>query len=1150
MRDLVIKPLDYPPYISVHWEDANGGHDFTIDPPLDSPAYIAKFSPSQNQFACGSDLRIDQKKVFGSPGVFVPSKGFKLFFDGEHKLLMGGFIGQKPVFFEQSGRTFALSNKLPISEDGSYFVCGCEWGGYLVLCNSNTPNAIDFYKYEKDVYVKKFSSQLEFNAIKLCATTDKLFVGGDSSYATATLDGENSKISETVNEVLYNVVNDVFIITKANGSIYATIDNKVIDPAKPNEKFKILVTTLNGNMSSDVAVVGNVTSTGLPIAVVCVYYYNYKTLQEVLCFAIDDTAVHNTSPVTTTWDATKKNNIGFKVWQNGNATGPYGLYEKSVYDDYGWLRRKFTSRPFIIYDNLIYKTYDYELDYYELDKIDDNTIWAYGNGKPVANIPSNKKLSFSYILNSKFITALSNGDVNPLLVDVSTHSVVGTFNTALPSDINSNHPTLTPYNGNGATQLRYVNYNQISVSTQKYYIFDDNTQCIVNFTPFQTQDKLFAFRLDYFAKRNNGDYTYETSNWVITKTKSIDFYEKNKIPFNINYFSIKGKGICVNIWNEKDTTNVENLFLCDDKKWQVLNIDFPEIPPTAKYPTTVLHEWAYFKDADKFFFNFRYADAKGNISASPTTYQEYGASKGFICNLTGTTLKPSYTLGENISFAFSTYTRNQANISDIGIIYTVEQSTPVQIRVFKLMENGYRVDKYNVADYNPSYRGGDCYLYNINGKIGVSSNILRGDANNSSYTNISSAVSKVSYPTFAPSKPFDALPNETVDSLSNRNMVNLSSMSRTGRHLILDKEGNYYKASRFDGEDTYDADHVFNVSYSPSGTYMMYETPDGMNLARCKPNKTYVNISKKSLTFVDGYRAGTDTLIGKDFETHPLHTKLSNFVFGKNPYLFTYLAMPAGDTLEPGVPDVSHGTSADEPLSPYGRRIVRADGDNFYRIYYDWNKNIVKSHASFDSGEIYLASTYMRSGGAESDIVLYLIAASTATPPDEHGVSDLNNAQEVDRKPVKFGPIDFSVCDVVVVAHGRDKPEDQPFTFFQLDRKAHTLTKMNIVVENWDIDAPILDVKWLNCDRIIVVTEDEVVLVDSDEDDDDKTKKKIKDRLKLKKPGAVVDSGDGNFGIGEGNGLGEPHDGFQAGKDWLRPKGVSDAIAINVFYRD
>lgn len=1137
MHELVVKPLDYPPYISVHWEDAEGGHDFTIDPALDSPVYVAKFSPSQTQFACGSDLRLDKTKVFGSPGVFIPSKGFKLFFEGEHKLLMGGFVGQKPVLFEQSGRTFALSNKLSIAEDGSYFVCGCEWSGYLILCNSATPNIIDFYKYEKGVYVKKASSQLSFNAIKLCPTKQKLFVGGDSSYTTLTLDGETSTIAKPIDEILYNVVNDVFIVTNVKGSIYVTNDDDVTKPDEPDKKTKLLVTKLKSDFNSDVVVIGGVTSAGLPIAIICVYYYNTNTLMEVLCFAVDSKSVHNTSPVPATWDATKKNNVGFKVWQNGNATGPYGLYEKSTYDDYWWQYCSFHKYepPVFIYNTFVYLNYyNKALTYYDITKTDPTSINS--STKLIDNLPYTD-LTCSYILNSKFIAALRYKTTNPILVDVTNHSVAGTLDTTLPTDINSSHPDLTP-----CTQVHYVNYNSVYLNNQKFYIFDDSTQCIVDFTPLQTADKKFAFRLDYFAKGADGNYAYKQSNWIITKTKSIEFYEKNNIFVNISYFSIKGRGICVNASNKLDTKNTENLFLCTDKSWDVLTIELPPVPDNAEFPTCLLHEWAYCKDADKFFFNFRYADAKGNLSSSPTAY-ESTSTNGIVYKLSGNTLKQVYPLPEFIMLTPSSYLSGAIGG---GIITLSTRQSTISCTIHKLMETGYRSDTYPICTYNSRNRTGEQVLFALNDSIGIHTEI--NQTGSSSYGIHAAVAGKVSYPTFSPSKPFEALANEVIDSLSDRNMVNFSSTSRTGRHLMLDKDGRYYKISRFDGEDDYDADHVFNVSYSPSGLYMIYETPDGMNLARRKPNKTYVNISKKSLTFVDGYRAGSGILTGKDFETHPLHTKLSNFVFGKTPYLFTYLAMPAGDTLEPGVPDVSHGTSADEPLSPYGRRIIRTDGNNFYRIYYDWNKNIVKSHASFDSGEIYLASTYMRSGEAESDIVLYLIASTTATPPNEHGVSDLNNAQEVDRKPVKFGPIDFSVCDVVIVAHGRDKPEDQPFTFFQLDRTKHTLTKKDIVIEDWDTDAPILDVKWLDCDRIVVVTEDEVVLIDSDDDDDEK--KKVKDKIKIKKPGVVVDSGDNNFGVGEGNGLGDPHDGFEAGKDWLRPKGVSDAIAINVFYRD
>lgn len=1147
-RDLVVKPLDYSPYISIHWEDATGGHDFQIDPPLDSPAYVAKFSQKENQFACGSDFRIDRTQVFGSAGVYVPTKGFRLFFNGEQFLLMGGFIGQPPIMFSAGGRSYeVVKNFAP--EDGSYFTCGSEVeigeNKFLALCNSNTPNVIDLYsKPYGEPFKKEKSIDVGSTVIKIMSSPTGIYATFKDSYLFVDLTEQAPKVGEPIKAILHSVHHGVVVkdvttlITSHDGNLYYA-NGFTKDPntnvIKPNEQ---LITALQPKFDFTIQTTTGISSHNDTDILVCVYYYSSVILCEPVYYIVDKNGVISIPQSNITWNTSDKKNVGFTIHRDDRASGPYGLYKRGTYDycqmgtggaysEYDGTAvsdvsgRDISSRRIIPHTNYFYRLTS------RVHSLNVSYVYAFWRTYEHTGISPKEKGMLKTPDHPEGVRADSSSDYFEItncslfvfgkqktnlyyLFDLNTHSYVGLFDATVPNSAIAARPDLT---------------NIISGFVYRRYTYMDDIDALASYQICENNAHDITIRIDFFEKNTSGTYAYTATQFIDTGLKNISTtLNLYQTYCSVQYVKNYGLVIVVYASNPKFQAAIFKVTKTEYKSLTANN------SLTANEKSTDFTRFVYLPKSECFV--------------------SIGGGYFYVWTLENDVLTFKYKTAVIIPVG------NDGGFH--GDFISVLSRYFDTVTVWKITKDSCRTFHYPTGINAYHWTNGETY-----GTLGCDSSerathgfVGSSRADSSYYKTWRDGVvwptAEVTYPCFSQYLPFDAKEGETLDDVSIDDTVNFTNQAeQTGRHLMY-KDNSLYEIKRFPAEEYYSADHVFNVSYSPSGKFVIYQNPDGMNLARRKAGGNYVNISKKSLTFVDGYNAGWDSITEKDFETHPLHTKLSNFVFGKSPLLFTYLALPATDTLEAGVPDISNGTSSDEPLSPYGRRIVRTDGKNFYRIYYDWNKNMVRSHAAFDSGEIYMASTYLRSGGAESDIVLYLIAGDKATPPDAHGYSDLNNAFTCDRKPVKFGPIDFSVCDVVVVAHGRDNDQEQPFTFFKLDRKEHTLTDMHLKIDNWDVDAPILDVKFLDCDRIVVVTPDEAILIDDDEDDDEK-KKKIKDRVKLKKGGIIKEVDKGKFkvdGDGDGSGMGSGGSGFGAGKDWLKPEYIVEALSINIFYRD
>lgn len=1158
-RDLVVKPLDYSPYISIHWEDAAGGHDFKIDPPLDSPAYVAKFSQNEEQFVCGSDFRIDRTQVFGSAGVFIPNKGFRLFFYDEHYLLMGGFIGQPPIMFSGGSRSYEVFKKFPLPEDGSYFTYGRELAvkdaNYLALCSSNTPSIVDLYQLdENQSFVKVKSIDTGSTVVRLLPDRKGFYVAFADSYLFVDMSAEQEVIGKPVKALLHAAEYGIFgadictLVLSHDKNVYyknsTSANETLIFALKPN--FDFVIQTLKGSNTR-----------GVPDILIGVYYRSSTILCEPAYYILDREGVLTIPPSTVTYSTSAKKDVGFIIQNSNYATGPYGLYAKDTYEQCSlgsdflslWADKGYRVYPVggtdpisrnavIPHDNYLYGVTKTSKDSqsvlqcwwqtYEKKSNDGSDMPlevgcltcpdhpdGYFPTEPVNNKNNNDNLDHRHwfeIRNCSWFAFSKNNEGASYLFELKDHSYKCLFNTSVPNDVNKDRPDVSPYQAKSLT----------------HFVYDENSDSIITYEPLLNKSSLNVIRIDFFDRNKDGNFTYSASHFIDTQYKNTDSPAYSSCQVSLE--SVKGYGVIVALIYKGGPDDNSRIFKCTKTKHEAIAIDWM----AASYFTKRIRNLRYLSKSDCFLIQW-------SGSSEYCVYELKNNKLNFIRMGFNSTNDVKSFHGD---FVLDVYANHENMNSDYWNVYT--QVLKINKRETTTINYYMRRTRYNVRQIQSS-ESASVYASVYNGYY--DDRWLRSTVWG---TFIIYQKSKTLYPCFSPYLPFSAKESEVLDSVSIDNTVNFTNQAeQTGRHLMY-KDNSLYEIKRFPAEEYYSADHVFNVSYSPSGKFVIYQNPDGMNLARRKAGGNYVNISKKSLTFVDGYNAGWDSITEKDFETHPLHTKLSNFVFGKSPLLFTYLALPATDTLEAGVPDISNGTSSDEPLSPYGRRIVRTDGKNFYRIYYDWNKNMVRSHAAFDSGEIYMASTYLRSGGAESDIVLYLIAGDKATPPDAHGYSDLNNAFTCDRKPVKFGPIDFSVCDVVVVAHGRDNDQEQPFTFFKLDRKEHTLTDMHLKIDNWDVDAPILDVKFLDCDRIVVVTPDEAILIDDDEDDDEK-KKKIKDRVKLKKGGIIKEVDKGKFkvdGDGDGSGMGSGGSGFGVGKDWLKPEYIVEALSINIFYRD
>jgi hypothetical protein len=252
-------------------------------------------------------------------------------------------------------------------------------------------------------------------------------------------------------------------------------------------------------------------------------------------------------------------------------------------------------------------------------------------------------------------------------------------------------------------------------------------------------------------------------------------------------------------------------------------------------------------------------------------------------------------------------------------------------------------------------------------------------------------------------------------------------------------------------EDDFNASYVYDVQYSPQGTFVLWKNPDGLQLGVKRKDNTYIKLSRLNGTFVSVYwlNEGTKTFIEKGYMMHSQGASITNMVFSQTPIAFSYFAL----------------NGEEDPISSQGRHIFNTFGmTNFNLKGVEFEPDMMASYLAFSPFEVYFAATYRRPDGM-SDIVLYKFVDGTL------------NYEAVDSKLVPFGPIDFSSCNHIVVAHGGF---EYPFTIFEVDTETDTLVEKPYPPINWQHEGLILDIAFVNCEQMVVVTPEEIILVERD----------------------------------------------------------------------
>ncbi|MDQ0317732.1 WD40 repeat domain-containing protein [Amorphus orientalis] len=338
----------------------------------------------------------------------------------------------------------------------------------------------------------------------------------------------------------------------------------------------------------------------------------------------------------------------------------------------------------------------------------------------------------------------------------------------------------------------------------------------------------------------------------------------------------------------------------------------------------------------------------------------------------------------------------------------------------------------------------------------------------------------------------------------------------TGEHRAVDDLGTPLTHLSF--EHTYPADQVTDVQYSNSGNHVLWENPDGVALAVRRPDDTFIEVERLTGTFVTVYEIDREDYVlrEKGYEVHAEGAVVTDMVFSQSPVAFSYF------------------------VSDEGRQVYNtALEDAYFFKGTEYDEDMLASFLAFSPSESHFAATYQRDDGGHY-VVLYKFMDG-----------DLNY-EETDRKTVEFGPVDFSGCASIVVAHGGE----QPFSVFDVDLETDTLIEKEIPQIDWETEGLILDVKFADCDNLVLLTEDEVINYESDGETGDWA---ITDEVdRDDRGGDRLDQyeGDDNFYVrpGEPGGGGGPGDGGGGGYGWdggvLTPRTYIPYVAVNVFYRE
>lgn len=235
---------------------------------------------------------------------------------------------------------------------------------------------------------------------------------------------------------------------------------------------------------------------------------------------------------------------------------------------------------------------------------------------------------------------------------------------------------------------------------------------------------------------------------------------------------------------------------------------------------------------------------------------------------------------------------------------------------------------------------------------------------------------------------------------------------------------------------------ITDVYYSPSGRYVVWRDPDGVQVAvKASATSTFIKTANLDGVFISVYKRQENTYVEKDYAVHPRGTVVKNLVFSRTPLAFSYFA---------------------EGL---GRLIYDVHGSAFQLKETIWETGLAASFIAFEPAETYFALT-SRYSDAPSKVRLYKF-------------DNTLHASQLDEQLVAFGPDAFSSCNDVVVAHGGTP---NPITFYKVVNER--LVEQSFPEDfDWQHEGAILDIDFAaSCEQLIVLTPGETTTIIKDED--------------------------------------------------------------------
>lgn len=245
----------------------------------------------------------------------------------------------------------------------------------------------------------------------------------------------------------------------------------------------------------------------------------------------------------------------------------------------------------------------------------------------------------------------------------------------------------------------------------------------------------------------------------------------------------------------------------------------------------------------------------------------------------------------------------------------------------------------------------------------------------------------------------------------------------------------------------YAAAQISRVQYSPTGRRAIYDTPDGPSVAVKSSSQDYIKLSELDGTFVSIYARGEgDVFEEQGFVAHGDDADVKDLVFSSTPQFFSYFAL----------------NTVVDPNSSQGRHVYHIPEGEMNLVGVEYDPMMERSFLAFSPFEGYFAATY-RMTDLNHFVALYKF--------DVDGTF-----AEVDRESVLFGPLDFSSCEDIIVAHGGANP----FTLYK--RGGDTLLLQDYPLVDWSHEGLILDVAVLpDCSALVVLTPEKIIVVDKDD---------------------------------------------------------------------